>query len=90
MSAFTGRYFAGDGWHPALLREGRTRLHVTHLTDSGVAHRAVPREEVRGVQPLPFRGGAYPVARMVRQLRAIGRERGITEAAKAELSRAVS
>lgn len=84
----TGLYFADDGWHPALVREGRTRLHVTYLAGTGVVHRAIARQEARGIRPLLHRGQPYPVNRMVRKFREIGRTRGITEAAKDELSRA--
>lgn len=85
----TGRFHDGEGWRAALLREGRTRLHVTYITETGVTHRAVPREEIRYITPLLRKGEAYPVKRMVSKFREVGRERGITEAAKDECARAV-
>lgn len=83
----TGRYF-DDGWRCAMVREGRTKLHVTYSCELGVIHRAVDRTEIRSIRPVPYKGQPYPVPRMVRKLREIARARGITESAKAELSRA--
>jgi hypothetical protein len=84
----TGRFHDGEGWRVSLLREGRTRLHITCITDTGVAHSVVPRDEMRHIQPVLYKGAPYPLTRMVRKFREVGRERGITEAAKEELARA--
>lgn len=89
MSEFsTGRYHDGEGWRCALVREGRTKLHLVYITDAGVTHDAVDRTELRHISPLSFRGTPYPVERAVRRFRAAARGRGITESAKAELVRA--
>lgn len=82
------RFHDGERYVAALAREARVKLHLVYLEDSGVVHRAVDREEARSTKPLELRGRPYPVDRMVRKFRAIGRARGITEAAKAELARA--
>lgn len=86
---FTGRFHDGEGWRCVLAREGRTRFHVTYISDAGVVHRAEPREASRYIRPLLRKGEPYPVKRMVKMFREIGRERGITEAAKEELRRAI-
>jgi hypothetical protein len=84
---FTARFHDGEGWRCVLAREGRTHLHVTYISDAGVIHRAEPREDARYLQPLLLKTVPYPVERLTRKMRAVGRERGITEAAKAELAR---
>ena len=89
MSAYqTARFHTGEGWRCALVREGRTKLHVIVLEDRGVHHLAVDRAAVRTLQPLLYRGYPYPVRRMARKLREIGHRRGITEAARTELTAA--
>jgi hypothetical protein len=84
---FTARFHDEEGWRCVLAREGRTHLHVTFISDLGIVHRTEPRDGIRFLQPLMLRGSPYPVSRMVRKFREVGRERGITEAAKAELAR---
>jgi hypothetical protein len=84
---FAARYHDDEGYRCVLAREGRTHLHVTFISDLGIVHRTEPREALRHLQPLMLKDRAYPVSRMVRKFREIGRERGITEAAKAELAR---
>ena len=82
------RYYDEEGGRfcCALARVGRTKLHLTFIDDRGVRHVAVPIERfVTHTEPLGYHEGAYPVPRLVRRLRAVGRERGITEAAKVEL-----
>lgn len=84
----TGRFHDGEGWRVSLLREGHKRLHITCIYDTGVTHSVVPREEVRHIRPVLFKGDTYPIKRMIRKFREVARERGITEAAKEELKRA--
>jgi len=84
----TARFHTGEGWRCALVREGRTRLHLIVLEESGVRHLAAERSEARSLRPLPYHGADYPVARMVRKFAALGRVRGITQAALAELMQA--
>lgn len=85
MTTFTAaRYRSEHGCQVALARLGRTRLHLT-LIDDQVTHRVVPRDEERYLTPLKYHGREYTVERLVRQLRRIGRERGVTAAAKREL-----
>lgn len=88
MSTTTIRFHDGQRYVSALAREGRTKLHVTFIDDCGVVHRAVGRDEGRHVQRLLYHDRDYPLQRMVRHLRRIGRERGITAAATAELRKA--
>lgn len=82
------RFHDGERYVCVLARSGRTKLHITHIDEPGVVHRAVPLAEARSLTPLPYRAGAYPVELCVKALRRVGRERGITEAAKEELKRA--
>jgi hypothetical protein len=84
---FTARFHDDEGWRCVLAREGRTNLHVTYISDAGIIHRTAPRDCLRFLQPLLLKAAPYPVDRMVRKFREVGRERGITEAAKAELAR---
>jgi hypothetical protein len=87
------------GTRCALVRRGRTRLHITFISDAGIEHRSLPLDSERYLKPLPDlitvcdgpngqydRVTPYPIARLVKRFAAIGRERGITEAAKAELA----
>jgi hypothetical protein len=89
----TCRFHNGDQFVCVLAREGRTRLHITYIASSGIEHRSIPKTDSLYLQPLPHPDGrmipkGYPIQRMVRRFAAIGRERGITESAKAELARA--
>ena len=84
------RYHTGEGWRATLARPGRTKLHVVYLEDSGLVHRAVALSEQRGLVPLLRKGAPYPLERLVRKLNAVGRVRGMTQAAADELSRAAS
>jgi len=82
------RYYDEEGGRfcCALARVGRTKLHLTFIDNGGVRHVAVPIERFRThTSPLSYREGAYPIPRLVRRLGVVGRERGITEAARAEL-----
>jgi hypothetical protein len=84
----TARFHTGERWVAALVRRGRSRIHITFIDDLGIRHQALPLFEERSLVRLRFKGKEYPIPRMVKQFRAIGRARGITEAAKEELSRA--
>lgn len=89
MKTFTvNRFDDGEGSRCVLARLGRTKLHVTFITENGIEHRALSKTKSTELKPLPFKGGEYPVQRLVKRFAAIGRARGITEAAKAELSAA--
>lgn len=85
----TGRFNDGEAYGTCLWRRGTTRLHVTYIGTTGISHRAIPATLERFIEPLEYRGGDYPLDRMVRRYRKIGRALGITEAARAELDRAV-
>ena len=89
-SARAVRYHDGEGWRTALARPGRAKLHVVYLDDAGLVHRAIALSEQRGLVPLLRNGAPYPLERLVRKLNAIGRTRGITQAAADELQRAAS
>lgn len=80
------RIHDGERFTTALAREGRTKLHLTVIDDAGVRHLAVPRDEIRQAAPLQRKGKPYPVERAIKIMRRVGRERGITEAAKRELA----
>ncbi|MEX0733318.1 MAG: hypothetical protein WDZ66_03940 [Steroidobacteraceae bacterium] len=79
------RYHDGDRYVTALAREARSRLHLTVIDDCGIRHFAVPGDELRRVAPVLLHGRTYPVPRLIKFFRRIGRERGITAAAKREL-----
>lgn len=84
----TGRFHDGECWVTCLYRLGHKRMHVTHIGSAGVTHTSVPVEEQRHVEALPFKGGTYPLDRMIKRYRKVGRMLGITGAAMAELDRA--
>lgn len=86
----TGRYHDGDQHNTCLYRMGHKRVHITYVASTGIVHRAEPMEEARQIEPLTFKGGDYPLDRMIRRYLRIGRMLGITESAKAELTRAVA
>jgi hypothetical protein len=77
------RFNDGDRWNCALIKIGTKHFHAVHLDDSGVRVTKGPKEDVREMTPLFYRGAPYPVARFLKSMRRVGKERGITEAAKA-------
>lgn len=85
----TGRFNDGEQFGTCMWRKGSTRIHVTCIAPTGIVHRTIPASLERYIQPLEFKGGDYPLDRMVRRYRKIGRAMGITEAARAELDRAM-
>jgi hypothetical protein len=89
VSAYTtARFHDGERYLCVLAREGHKLTHLTFISELGIVHRAVDREDGRYLRPLLRKGSPYPVSRMVSKFRDIGRARGITEAAKEELRRA--
>mgnify|MGYP001423299118 CR=1 FL=1 len=82
------RWHTHEGWRCAIVKPGRTKLHVLTMEDFGVRHHAVPLDEERHMLPLTHRGREYPLARARRIFSAFGRERGITAAAKEILEEA--
>jgi hypothetical protein len=84
------RYHTGECWKATLARPGRTKLHVVYLDDAGLVHRTVSLSEQRELVPLLHKGAPYPLERMVRKFNAIGRSRGMTQAAADEIQRAMS
>lgn len=86
------RFHDGDQYRCVLARPARKHLHITYIDDSGIVHACRPIEEAGRLQPLPHPDGrissGYPLQRLVKRFAAIGRARGITESAKAELSSA--
>ena len=84
------RIHDGERYVSAIAREGRTKLHLTSIEDAGVRHWTVPLPRDREgremlTKALERKGKPYPVERAIKTLRRVGRERGITEAAKREL-----
>jgi len=86
----TARFHDGERYIAVLAREGRTRLHITFRDDSGIVHRALPREDARHLSILLHHGKPYSIERMVRRLSGLGHTVGITQAAKNELTGAVT
>ena len=76
------RYHDGERFVSALLKVGHKQLHAVVVDDSGVRVVTEPKEATRYITPLLLKGQPYPTQRFVRHLRRIGRERGITQAAK--------
>jgi hypothetical protein len=79
------RFHDGERWNCALVKIGTKRYHAVHIDDCGVRVSSGPKEEVRTMTPLLYRGAPYPMPRLLRHMRRVGRERGITEAAKSIL-----
>jgi hypothetical protein len=77
----TVRYHNGYHYCAALMKRGRKHLHLVHIEDCGVVVKKEPLSEERHLTPLEFKGKPYPITRAVRQFKAFGRERGITQAA---------
>jgi hypothetical protein len=86
MTISAVRFHDGERYCCAIARVGKTKLHLTFIDDCGVRHTAVPREHERYTTPLTLGGKEYPLSRMVRRFRAVGRASEITEAAKHELT----
>jgi hypothetical protein len=76
------RYHDGERHVAALIKTGRTRLQAVVLDDAGVRVLVEPLEAARYCSPLLWHGGPYPLTRLIKHFRRIGRERGITAGAK--------
>lgn len=82
------RFNDGDRSMCVLAREARKLLHITFI-DGGeqyIVHRTVPLDEREHLRDLP----GYTPAKLAKRFRALGRDRGITEAALAELRLALA
>ena len=86
----TARFHDGECSLVALARTGRTRIHLTFISSTGVRHDTAKLDAARYLTPLTRKGQAYPVDRMVRKFRAAALNLGITSAAKVELARATA
>ena len=75
------KFHDGEREVTAVGYEGRTRLHLAVITDTGVAALDVPRDEARYLRPLTLKGAPYPLDRCVKAMRAVGRRAGITQGA---------
>lgn len=75
------RYNDGDRWHAALVQLGHKNMHAVVIDDAGVRVISEPLAASRHCQPLLLRGKDYPVERMVKLFRRVGKERGITKGA---------
>jgi hypothetical protein len=76
------RYHDGERYTSALIKMGHKHMHAVVIDDSGVRVVSEPKEASRYTTPLELRGKPYPVERLVRHMRRVGRERGITAGAK--------
>lgn len=77
------RYHCGERWQVALLQVARTQMHAVIVDDSGVRVLSENKDAARHCTPLERRGEPYPLARLASKLLGVGRQRGITQAAKA-------
>jgi hypothetical protein len=84
------RVHDGHRFCTALVKVGNKHMHAVVMDDCGIRVISGPKEDLRYSQPLERKGAPYPIDRLVRKFRAFGRERGITEAAKAILNEVVS
>jgi hypothetical protein len=76
------RFHDGERYCVALVKTGHKHLHAVVIDDCGVRVVSEPKEASRYTQPLVRKGAPYPLDRLVRHMRRIGRERGITAAAE--------
>jgi hypothetical protein len=76
------RLHTGERHTSALVKVGHKNFHAVVVDEIGVRVLVEPKEMLRHTSPLLLRGKPYPIERMVRHLKRIGRERGMTAAAK--------
>lgn len=76
------RFHDGERFCVGLVKVGHKHLHVVVIDDCGVRVVSEPKDSQRYTQPLARKGAPYPLDRLVRHMRRIGRERGITAAAE--------
>lgn len=88
MSISAVRFHDGERYVAGLLKVGHKLLKVVCIDDNGVRVLSAPKSEERYASPLQRKGQPYPVERLVRKFLAVGRERGITQAAKEILAEA--
>jgi hypothetical protein len=79
------RYHDGERFTAAIAIEGRTRLHLAVITDSGVTALDVPLEEGRYCSPLEGR-----IDKAARRMLKAGRQLGITKGAREILQAATT
>lgn len=84
------RFHDGDRYCAALVKIGHTQLHAVVIDDCGVRVVSEPKAASRYTEPLMLKGKPYPPERLARIMRRIGRERGITAAAKNILAEVAS
>jgi len=75
------RWRSDEGCRAAIVFEGRTKVHAVYITDSGVRHSSLPKDEQRHMVPLN-----YPVKSAMRTMRGAGKRLGITKTARRFLS----
>ena len=85
MTARVVSYRTAEGEKPAIVREGRTLLHVVVLGGGlggqlSVQH--IPRSEERYMRPLERRGRPYPLGRALRHFGRWARQRGASGEAR--------
>lgn len=90
MSIQAVRFHDGQRYCVALVKTGHKHLHAVVIDDCGVRVVSEPKEAQRYTEPLMRRGAPYPMDRLVRQFKRIGRERGITAAAENILEEALT
>ena len=90
MSISAVRFHDGERYVAGLAKVGHKRMHVCHIDDLGVRVLVVPKDEERYTLPLERKGQPYPLDRLVRKFLAVGRERGITQAAREMLEEAAA
>lgn len=83
------RYHDGERYTSALLKVGHKNMHAVVIDDCGVRVVSEPKDGSRYCMPLTRKGQPYPLERLVKHMRRIGRERGITAGAKAILAEVV-
>jgi hypothetical protein len=75
------RYHDGERWCVGLMKVGHKQMHIAVIDDVGVRVVSEPKEMARHTEPLTRQGKPYPIERLVKGLKRVGRERGITQAA---------
>jgi len=84
------RFHDGERYVVGLAKVGTKHIHVCCIDDAGVRVISAPKEEQRYVTPLLRDGKPYSITRLVRKFLAVGRERGITQAAREMLEEATA
>jgi hypothetical protein len=80
------RFHDGERYAAALVKIGRTKIHAVVIDDCGVRVISEPLESARYCGPLVFNSEPYPLPRLLKHFKRVGRGRGITDAAKVILA----